>query len=82
LTIEYRFKTEPSESELNEIKNYLKTLFKSSYVSETDKYEGKYYTMLDFQGTEYNDGNDQVERFILALNKSKFSNKIESIKIK
>jgi hypothetical protein len=81
LTINYEFKTTPTQEQLKEIKNQSVSKLSQSYISEITEYEGKYFSMIDFQSTEVEAGRKQIEQYILILNSSEVGKIINSITI-
>jgi hypothetical protein len=82
LNIHYEFTIEPEKDQIDLIINLLKECFAEAYISDVSKYENKYSTMLDFQGTEVDKGVKQIELFVQKLNSSDLTGVIESITIK
>ncbi|MFT6982231.1 MAG: hypothetical protein ACJAUD_000998 [Crocinitomicaceae bacterium] len=82
LFISYEFKSEPTKAQLQLIKDLLKDSFNEAYISGVSKDDGKYSTMLDFQGTEVDKGVKQIELFVQKLNSNELAGIIEAITIK
>lgn len=78
LTIEYVFKTPPTNDELSKIESLLET---NAYTSEITEYQGAYYSIFD--ASSYGIAMDLrvFEQFILSLNSSDFVENIKSITI-
>jgi len=81
ITISYEFTTPPTQEQLEEIKNLLSPNRSEAYISELTEYEGKYFSMFDFQSADPNVGIRQIEQFILSLNSSKVGEIIKSITV-
>lgn len=81
ITISYEFTTLPTQEQLEEIKNLLSPNHSEAYISELTEYEGKYFSMFDFQSADPNDGIKQIEQFILSLNSSEIGKLVKSVTI-
>lgn len=64
LSFDFEFKAEPTTDQLEEIQKLMKMKFKNSYVSDVSGNELKYLAIIDFQGTEFEDGLTEINQFI------------------
>lgn len=81
LNILFQFQQLLDSFKIDKINHLLTSCFTESYISGLSEHDGNYSTVIDFQGTDFNNGVNQIEQFILDLNSSDLCKLIESISI-
>src|SRR5690554_278874 len=82
LSVEFKFKNEPSEKELEAIQNTVSSSLSRAYVSKISLADDKHYFIIDFQGQKYEEGTADLLELVKKLNGGDEKDIIELIRIK
>lgn len=82
LSIEFKFKNEPSENELKTIQNTVSHSLPRSYVSEISLIDDKHFCVIDFQNQKFEEGTTDLWEVVNKLNKIDEKEIIELVRIK